>query len=66
MLHIATDWENYAEHIDATLDGRPEFELCQRREHDGSEPLDRPHTRFEARGLDLGHRIWDWRFKRIA
>lgn len=64
-LHIATDWENYAEHIDAALDDRPEFALCERREHDGGEPLDRPATRFEARGLDLGHRIWDWCYRRL-
>jgi tRNA (guanine-N7-)-methyltransferase len=65
MLHIATDWENYAEHIDATLDARTDWVLKDRREHDGSEPLDRPPTRFEARGLKLGHRIWDWRYERL-
>ncbi len=63
-LHIATDWENYAEHIDETLARAPGFELDERREHDGSQPLDRPATKFEARGLRLGHRIWDWRFRR--
>ena len=63
-LHIATDWKNYAEHIDETLARTPGFELDERREHDGSQPLDRPPTRFEARGLRLGHRIWDWRFRR--
>ena len=65
MLNIATDWENYAEHIDATLDARTDWVLEDRREHDGSKPLDRPPTRFEARGLKLGHRIWDWRYKRL-
>ncbi len=62
-LHIATDWENYAEHIDEVLAGTPDFELEERREHDGSQPLDRTATKFEARGLKLGHRIWDWRFR---
>lgn len=61
-LHIATDWENYAEHIDETLAASPHFELDERRVHDGREPLDRPGTRFERRGLRLGHLIWDWRF----
>ena len=63
-LHIATDWENYAEHIDDALAGSSDFELEERREHEGSQPLDRPATKFEARGLRLGHRIWDWRFRR--
>ncbi len=63
-LHIATDWENYAEHIDETLATAPGFMLEERREHDGTRPLDRPATKFEARGLKLGHRIWDWRFRR--
>ena len=62
-LHIATDWENYAEHIDEVMADSAHFELAERREHDGSQPLDRPATKFEARGLKLGHRIWDWRFR---
>lgn len=63
-LNIATDWENYAEHIDETLAASPLFSLDEQREHDGSEPLDRPATKFENRGLRLGHRIRDWRFRR--
>lgn len=64
-LNIATDWDNYAEHIDETLAASPLFALDERREHDGSRPLDRPATKFEARGLKLGHRIVDWRFRRV-
>ena len=60
-LHIATDWENYAEHIDEVLAESHLFTLDERRAHDGSEPLDRPETKFEQRGLNLGHRIWDWK-----
>jgi len=63
-LHLATDWENYAEHIDLALSASPLFALDERREHDGSRPLDRPATKFEARGLRLGHRIWDWRYRK--
>ena len=65
-LHIATDWANYAEHIDAAMAASPEFVCAERREHDGDEPLDRPVTKFERRGLGKGHRIWDWRFDRTA
>jgi len=64
-LHIATDWANYAEHIDETLDASPLFSLQERREHDGENPLDRPRTKFEQRGLRHGHRIVDWRFTAI-
>jgi len=63
-LHIATDWAEYAEHIDITLDKSPRFVCAERREHGGDLPLDRPGTKFERRGLKLGHRIWDWRFSR--
>jgi tRNA (guanine-N7-)-methyltransferase len=64
-LHIATDWANYAEHIDEMLESFDEFSCVHRREHDGDQPLDRPRTKFERRGLRKGHRIWDWRFDRL-
>ena len=63
-LHIATDWENYAEHIDEMLGSTNRFELVERRVHSGDRPLDRPQTKFERRGLRHGHRIWDWQFHR--
>lgn len=65
-LHIATDWANYAEHIDEMLSNSNSFLCAERREHDGSQPLDRPETKFERRGLRHGHRIWDWRFDRLS
>ncbi len=65
-LQIATDWANYAEYIDETLAESPLFDLDERREHDGSEPLERPQTKFEQRGLKLGHRIVDWRFRKAT
>ncbi|MDH4072111.1 MAG: tRNA (guanosine(46)-N7)-methyltransferase TrmB [Gammaproteobacteria bacterium] len=63
-LHIATDWADYADHIDETLAASDLFELDERREHSGDRPLDRQTTKFEARGLKRGHRIWDWRFRK--
>lgn len=63
-LHIATDWENYAEHIDEVMEARTDFALDERREHHGDQPLDRHTTKFETRGLHRGHHIWDWRFMR--
>ena len=63
-LHIATDWADYAEHIDAVMRNCNEFRLAERREHGGDRPLDRHTTKFEARGLRQGHRIRDWHFIR--
>ena len=64
-LHVATDWANYAEHIDAALTECGRFRCSERREHDGDRPLDRPVTKFERRGLREGHRICDWRCEKI-
>lgn len=63
-LYMATDWENYAEHIDEVMEARTDFRLDERREHHGDQPLDRHTTKFETRGLRRGHHIWDWRFIR--
>lgn len=60
-LHIATDWAGYAEHIDEVCALDPCFEVVERIEHAGDQPIDRPRTKFEQRGLRKGHRIWDWR-----
>jgi tRNA (guanine-N7-)-methyltransferase len=59
-LNIATDWANYAEHIDAVFSQSDRFDCLERREHDGDQPFDRPRTKFERRGLKKGHRIFDW------
>lgn len=65
-LHIATDWANYAEHIDEVLEQSVRFTCAERREHSGDKPLDRPPTKFERRGLRKGHRIVDWRCEKIS
>ena len=64
-FHVATDWENYAEHIDEVMSESRPFQCAERRVHDGEAPLDRPQTKFERRGLRKGHRIWDWCFKKL-
>jgi tRNA (guanine-N7-)-methyltransferase len=61
-LHVATDWDNYAEHIDEALAARDDFRCLDRRTHDGDAPLERPRTKFEQRGIRRGHRIHDWIF----
>jgi tRNA (guanine-N7-)-methyltransferase len=64
-MHVATDWANYAEHIDEVVNASGLFSCDERREHDGEDPLDRPRTKFEQRGLRKGHRIVDWRFAKL-
>lgn len=61
-LHVATDWADYAEHIDAVFSQSERFSCTERREHQGEQPLDRPQTKFERRGLKRGYSICDWCF----
>lgn len=61
-LHIATDWENYAEHIDALIAASPFFKLDERHvKKEGLTSSDQQTTKFERRGLQQGHNIWNWR-----
>ncbi len=64
-FNVATDWENYAAHIEAAVRQSGRLRCTERRIHSGDQPLDRPETKFERRGLRHGHRIRDWRFVRI-
>jgi len=63
-LMVATDWQNYAQHIDEFMAARDDFRLGERRQHEGNQALDRHTTKFESRGLRQGHRIVDWRYVR--
>jgi tRNA (guanine-N7-)-methyltransferase len=63
-IHVATDWQEYAEHVLAVLSSVPQL----RNTADGfaPRPATRPETKFERRGLKLGHGVWDLLFTRIA
>ncbi|NDU85386.1 MAG: tRNA (guanosine(46)-N7)-methyltransferase TrmB [Ferrovum sp.] len=62
-MHLATDWQDYAEQMLAVL--RAEPLLCNRAPENFVErPETRPLTRFEARGMRLGHGVWDLWFER--
>jgi tRNA (guanine-N7-)-methyltransferase len=65
-LNIATDWANYAEHIDEVLSQSHHFTCIERREHAGDQPFERPQTKFERRGLRKGHGISDRCFKKVT
>jgi tRNA (guanine-N7-)-methyltransferase len=61
-LHLATDWENYAEQMLAVLSAEP---LLQNTVAGyAPKPDYRPTTKFETRGLKLGHGVWDLVFTR--
>jgi tRNA (guanine-N7-)-methyltransferase len=61
-FHCATDWEEYAQQMLEVLGGEPLLENTA----DGFAPRPdyRPLTKFEQRGLRLGHGVWDVVFRR--
>ena len=61
-IHVATDWQEYAEHILAVLSAEPC--LANTAENYAARPEYRPLTKFEQRGLRLGHGVWDLVFRR--
>ena len=63
-LHLVTDWENYAEQMLALLEAAPEFRNRAQAEQYSPRPDWRPLTRFEQRGLGLGHEVRDLLFDR--
>lgn len=63
LLHAATDWEDYARHILAVLDAEPL--LGNTTSGFAPRPGYRPLTKFESRGLGLGHPVWDVIFRRV-
>jgi len=58
VLHAATDWVEYAEHMDTVLGAEPLLE----RAPSGAV---RPETKFERRGLKLGHEVRDLYYRRL-
>jgi tRNA (guanine-N7-)-methyltransferase len=62
-LHCATDWEDYGAQMLAVLSAEPLLENTA----DGFAPRPdyRPLTKFEQRGLRLGHGVWDLVFRRV-
>ncbi|WP_322053625.1 tRNA (guanosine(46)-N7)-methyltransferase TrmB [Paraburkholderia bannensis] len=63
-LHCATDWQNYAEQMLEVLSAEAALENTAA--DYAPRPDYRPVTKFERRGLRLGHGVWDLVFKRRA
>lgn len=61
-LHVATDWQEYAEWILEILRAEPQLENTAA--DFAPKPEYRPLTKFESRGIKLGHGVWDLLFIR--
>jgi len=66
ILHLATDWQPYADHMLEVLDSTPDFvnlsptgDYCER-------PGWRPYTKYEQRGERLGHEVRDLLYQKLA
>jgi tRNA (guanine-N7-)-methyltransferase len=61
-LHVATDWQEYAEWVLEVLNAEPK--LKNTASEYAEKPSYRPLTKFENRGIKLGHGVWDMVFTR--
>lgn len=62
ILHMATDWENYAEHMLQVMQHSPGWKNLSSNNRFVPKPDDRPITKFQKRGEKLGHGVWDLMF----
>jgi len=61
VLHLATDWENYAQQMMEVMSASPSYSNVSG-EGNFSGPEERVETKFERRGRRLGHGVWDLLF----
>jgi len=66
VLHLATDWEAYAEHMWEVLDAVPELRNEAGPRGHVPRPPWRIETHFERRGVKRGHGVWDLVYTRVA
>jgi tRNA (guanine-N7-)-methyltransferase len=65
-LHCATDWQPYAEQILEVLGAEPLLKnTAEGSDGYATKPAYRPLTKFENRGIKLGHGVWDLVFQRV-
>jgi len=65
ILHMATDWEDYARHMLEVMGESAAFRNCAGTGNYSPQPDYRPVTKVERRGQRLGHGVWDLLFERI-
>ncbi|MCU4676104.1 tRNA (guanosine(46)-N7)-methyltransferase TrmB [Catenovulum sp. 2E275] len=66
VFHMATDWENYAQHMAEVMNSAPGFQNIAQDSDYVPRPDFRPLTKFEERGHNLGHGVWDLMYKKIS
>ena len=68
VLHCATDWQPYSQQMLEVLSGEPLLENTADASTGGFAPRPdyRPLTKFEQRGIRLGHGVWDLVFRRAT
>src|SRR5690606_13291837 len=66
LLHLATDWQEYAEAMLEVMSAAPGFENTDPEGGYVPRPAFRPVTKFEKRGERLGHGVWDLLLRRSA
>lgn len=64
MLHLATDWEAYAEHMLEVMEAASGYKNMAGPGQYSPRPDFRPVTKFEKRGKRLGHGVWDLLYQR--
>ena len=64
VVHVATDWQNYAEHVLEVLSANQD--LTNTAKGYAEKPVYRPQTKYETRGIKLGHGVWDLVFIKRA
>jgi tRNA (guanine-N7-)-methyltransferase len=66
ILHMATDWQDYAQQMMAVFTQHSGFCNQAGKGNYSPRPETRPLTKFEQRGQRLGHGVWDLLFERIG
>ena len=64
LLHLATDWEPYAQHMWDLLEAQGLLSNVNGPRGSAPRPAWRPETHFERRGQRLGHGVWDLLYRR--
>jgi len=64
VLHLATDWQPYAEHMLEVMQSSPDFENLSPTGDYCEQPDWRPSTKYEKRGERLGHEVRDLLYRR--
>jgi len=66
LFHMATDWEDYALHMMRVMSASAEFENKFGEKNFAPDPGERGLTKFEKRGMKLGHGVWDLVFTKTS